>query len=81
MGVRIIIREEIAKLFSETIDVIETMIPIEILDYINELHSEGYEEKEYEDWEWINSFDEYKLEEIRLSDLKISALYLPNIQK
>jgi hypothetical protein len=59
----------------------DTLTPKEILDYINDLHEFGYDEKEYEDWEWINKFDVYRLEDVKLSDLKISAMHPPVAKK
>lgn len=59
----------------------ESMSPRDILNYINDLHEFGYEESEYEDWEWISKFDIYRLENVKLSDLKISALHPPVAKK
>lgn len=59
----------------------DSLTPSEILDYINDLHEFGYDEREYEDWEWINKFDVYRLEDVKLSDLKISAMHPPLVKE
>lgn len=59
----------------------DSLTPIEILNYINDLHEFGYDEKKYEDWEWINKFEVYRLEDVKLSDLKISAMHPPLVKK
>lgn len=76
MNIRQIIKEEIQKVFiSESYDSQELKTPQEILKYINELHLKGHERRKFEDWEWINSFDYFKLEMVNLSDLKFGASF------
>ena len=45
--------------------------PSYIYDYINDLHKKGWEDKEYEDKEWIMSHDYFILKEVDLSDQTI----------
>jgi len=64
MNIINIIKEEIEKQHNE-------IPPIEIYDYVNEMHESGWESKSFEDKEWILSHDYFQLKDINLNDSSV----------
>lgn len=50
-----------------------TLSPEDLMNYISEKHKKGWEKKEYDDWDAVNKYSVWKLENVNVADLKIKA--------
>ncbi len=55
------------------------MTPSETFEYINDLHNDGWEQTDYEDWPWIKEHDHFELKWIDLDDASVKWNNKPGI--
>jgi hypothetical protein len=67
----ILLTETQVRIITESYEPI--LSPADVFGYIRDKHSRGWDKNQFDDWEWVNKFDYYKLEEIPVGSLNIKA--------